>query len=83
MKSAVDERSRILLLMSDGQHRTYDDIRLKALMDSETLRDALHGMVFAGLLDRDYTRGSEAYVITLAGLVTLRDSAALTPLYWT
>jgi hypothetical protein len=76
-----NNEQRILSLMADGAHRSHDAIQTMVQMDSPTVGKAIHGLIDAGLLERDIARGDEAYVITLTGLIDLHEPNGGAPLY--
>jgi hypothetical protein len=76
------EHHEILTVMSDGAHRSFDLIKIKAQMSTGTVGTAIRGLVEAGLLERNSAAGDERYVITLKGLIELHDdSDGPPPLY--
>jgi hypothetical protein len=76
-----DNEQRILSLMADGAYRSHDAIQIMVKMDLPTVGKAIHGLIDAGLLERDMARGDEAYVITMTGLIDLQEPNGGTPLY--
>jgi hypothetical protein len=81
IKRMQNENQRILSLMSDGGHRSFEAIQ--TLLESENLRVALSHLVDAGSLDCSAAQDKTAYVITLRGLIERYQSNGQTPLYLT
>ena len=71
-----DNEQRILSLMAEELIGRTTRFKSWSKMDLPTVGKAIHGLIDAGLLERDIARGDDAYAITMTGLIDLRSPTA-------
>jgi predicted transcriptional regulator len=71
-----DESAVIVMLLADGQQRTFKEIQTATGLESASLANELKSLTDDGLVEQTVVPDDDAYLITAKGLLATPDGDA-------